>query len=314
MDVFFLFGCWNQGANCSKQQLSYFEDNRATVIKSILERRQSYQFGIVAGDNAYPSYKAGSHKVYTKSVVSKGFKMLAGLGLPLHIIYGNHDVDSQVIQEFQERVVTKYPNMQMHRFAVRDTAVARYIFLDTNTPVDIKILLHALSESKWTIVVGHEPLAAFKNKKGSSVVFSSNGESVIAALSRYRNVVYMGADVHNFQVLQANGLPIVVVGTGGAKPDPQPDMAEAVSTNQRTHLRLHATAAPFGYCSIRITPDLFECTYHQVTASETQVCNTIGVRIDLDRRIHIAAPRLARCDAPKKVRQTCDLLNIVSKT
>jgi len=78
---FFFFGCWNRD-NCSGTRLDY----RKAVITEIA--RKNYEFGIIAGDNAYARYG----KQYYMDTIDNGFDMLYDINAFKLGVIGNHDI------------------------------------------------------------------------------------------------------------------------------------------------------------------------------------------------------------------------------
>ena len=78
---FFFFGCWNRD-NCSGTRLDY----RKAVITEIA--RKNYEFGIIAGDNAYARYA----KQYYLDTIDNGFDMLYDINAFKLGVIGNHDI------------------------------------------------------------------------------------------------------------------------------------------------------------------------------------------------------------------------------
>lgn len=78
---FFFFGCWNRD-NCSGTRLDY----RKAVITDIA--RKNYEFGIIAGDNAYARYG----KQYYMDTIDNGFDMLYDINAFKLGVIGNHDI------------------------------------------------------------------------------------------------------------------------------------------------------------------------------------------------------------------------------
>ena len=92
---FFVFGCWNRD-NCSGNRLDY----RKAVIHQILEKKDYFDFGIIAGDNIYPhkkkekkedktstvDEKEKKEKKYYQSTLDYGFDLLQQLKYNTNIV------------------------------------------------------------------------------------------------------------------------------------------------------------------------------------------------------------------------------------
>ena len=256
---FFFFGCWNYD-NC-REGLDY----RKGVIDMIAKQIDRYSFGIIAGDNAY----ARDDGVYYKKTIEYGFELLRGLGLPLYDTIGNHEVvDDKVLQHerAQEllavsedmhveekdgfRIVTINTNLFSHKIKGKDKPSGDAL-------VDrFRELLKCPYEG-WTIVVGHEPLISHK-RKGSN--FKTNSlthfHRLVKAMAECPKVVYMCADVHEFQAWNLyygeKVIPMLVVGTGGAIPDIPLGVSDYTIIEKDITAKLVVTQPAYGYCEVAL--------------------------------------------------------------
>lgn len=107
----FFMGCWNRLNNNNSNSCL------KTVIYEIAHSDaiygESYDFGVVLGDNIYPDetkYESdknnkikGQTKQFTKSKMETGIAMFEELNLPLHIVLGNHDVENCLMLDIQTK-------------------------------------------------------------------------------------------------------------------------------------------------------------------------------------------------------------------
>ena len=240
---FFLFGCWNHD-NCDGN------NHRDNVLQMIEMERNSYDFGIITGDNIYPQKdKKTKEKNYYKSTFDSLKKLLKLVPkkvlekeIFLNIILGNHDIDSKCVYDNEIKILSKMKNTKLYlENKIIEKENAYYIFLNTNESELEKLKVFFVNEllqkprdpNKWFIFVGHEPLYSFKYKikKGKHPNYTELDPELIELFNNlyqfYKKMVYLCADTHNFQLINVTSnmwgnlfnIPIVVVGTGGAKLD-----------------------------------------------------------------------------------------------
>ena len=110
MPKFIHFGCWNKGG-CYLDKPSKGWNDLSSVMRNLREVSESHykpEFVVVAGDNYYPTYEANEKtgesqkKIVTKDLMS-GLECLPD-NLPVHILLGNHDVESDVIVDNNNHV------------------------------------------------------------------------------------------------------------------------------------------------------------------------------------------------------------------
>ena len=275
---FFFFGCWNydncEGLDNNRQRLDY----RKGVIDMLSKRLQDYSFGIIAGDNAY----ARSDKIYYKKTIEYGFELLRGLKKPLMDSIGNHEIVHHDVLKFQ-RAQELLAIREDCTVSISPDNTVRVITINTNlighkiTEHNVEKALKMLNDfehlikhpfSGWTIVVGHEPIITIKRKKKIEVRSVLYYNRLLESMSKCQKVVYMCADVHEFQVWNIYAtndtiIPMVVVGTGGAEPDIplQAERDYEVDISGKV-AKLVATQPAYGYCSVSVHEDKLEVKYH----------------------------------------------------
>lgn len=270
---FFFFGCWNNEQNNNGAP-------RNAVIQSLIGRND-LQFGIVAGDNVYPfktETNTGKTKDYKVSTISNGFNRLNGLQKPIDMIIGNHNVDRSQLLNLE--IIASSPNISL--FATNDIfsfGMANFVMLNTNDVDNVVTFLQELVnnktilENKWNIVVGHHPLFAIRQKKNKVKESILDRVFEIAyLLHKIPNVIYMCADVHDFQAgfLNFNRevlIPMVVSGTGGAEPEEAPLKGNKYSLQEDTMSVTYDISLkdiPYGYCEVEVSTDKLAVTYNKV--------------------------------------------------
>lgn len=269
---FFFFGCWNNEQNNNGAP-------RNAVIESLM--RSDLQFGIVAGDNVYPfktETNTGKTKDYKLSTIYNGFSRLNGLQKPIDMIIGNHNVDRSQLLNLE--ILASSPNISL--FDTNDIfsfGMANFIMLNTNDVDNVVTFLQQLInnetilENKWNIVVGHHPLFAIRQKKNKVKESILDRVFEIAGLlNMIPHVIYMCADVHDFQagILNFNDrikIPMVVSGTGGAEPEEKPLQGVSYGFKEE-HMNvtydISLKDTPYGYCEVEVSTDKLAVTYNKV--------------------------------------------------
>lgn len=251
------------------------------VIQSLV--KQSYDFGIIAGDNIYP-YKKEKNKIYYSETLTRGYNYLQRNlqnNKTKHVILGNHNVAANSIKEMEINIY-KTPFMLYTEIATCCTICFKnFIFLNTNliTPEHMNDVITTLNSQLSSLtndlpifIVGHEPLVAAKKKDGNSFVYLHGFTNIVALLFEYikkgKNIAYLCADVHNFQAISVSCgqsiLPIIVSGTGGADPDldifNESDMSSHVKAGMEIYnIEVKIKEKPYGYCIIDNSTNV---TYH----------------------------------------------------
>jgi hypothetical protein len=279
---FFFFGCWNYD-NCDPKEVpdGYRDgkqrDYRKGVIDMIRERLGQYTFGIIAGDNAYARYG----KTYYKSTIDYGFELLRGLEKKLYDAIGNHEIVATNVLEYERekgkdllaiaedctihvaggfRIITMNTNLLSHKSHDNgEGSVPRSMLMVEKVATWLKKPF-----AGWTLVVGHEPILSVKRKEQQKVKANTllGYERLLEVLSLGEQVVYMCADVHEFQAWNLVGdagksIPMIVAGTGGAIPDlpmqkvPYPFMSKEGSRERLVGTMVVSQPA-YGYCEVGV--------------------------------------------------------------
>lgn len=268
MVKFFFMGCWNKdGAP------------RNIVLNALRQdvKRHGLQVGIVAGDNVYPHKDATTDtKVYHPQTVDVGFAKLGMVPIPTKMILGNHNVKYKEILEHENHIASAQNINLYQNNEIWTVGNVTFAFVNTNEPETIPAFIakhaHAFRSSTWTLVVGHHPLVSLKGKGNKAKVsVLSNVRAIINALQDLDNVMYLCADVHNFQLgkVTLNGIevPMVVSGTGGADPDDVvPDIDEVhVKGEVEGSYKLVHQNMPYGYCIIDTSDSAISVRYKRLT-------------------------------------------------
>ena len=240
----------------------------------ITDRISRYSFGIIAGDNAY----ARDDGIYYKRTIEYGFELLRKLGKKLYDAIGNHEVVDPRVLEYERAQDLLAVRENMH---VEEKDGFRIITINTN------LFSHKIKEKSksmeddllerfadtlrcpykgWTIVVGHEPIFSYK-RKGSH--FKTNSlahfNRLIATMAQCKKVVYMCADVHEFQAwniyYEKSVIPMIVVGTGGAIPDMPLGVQDYSIIEKDSRAKLLVTQPAYGYCEVALEKDDLEVNY-----------------------------------------------------
>jgi Calcineurin-like phosphoesterase len=321
----FFYGCWNRD-DCEpghKEGLDF----RQQVIDDVKAKHKAnpFQAGIIAGDNVYPwvskNIKGKKIKTYYRSTIERGFNALKSVGVPLHFVLGNHDVEKKSILSAEKEIAKD--SLKLDIVSYTDYTNVRFIFINTNVmqqvisgtmmndptlQIDHRFshLINELetvlrnSKQKWNIIVGHDPLFGLKDKDGKDVVESYENHLVFDVIAKYstKNIIYMCADIHNFQALLVNyrgaKLPIIVCGTGGARGDNLVDVKEKHSNstikidNDKTgmaEIKVIGTKEEFGFCEIDIFPNTVNITYNQVCGpTDTYVIQSNGNYLEFQEK------------------------------
>ena len=132
---FFFFGCWNRRG--------FKDQNKCTddIVKDIKSVKDHFDFGVILGDNIYPNekekkikgdtvinqqmdpvvvhppvdsssetktdepIKVKEKKVFFDSKMEAGLASLESIGLPLHIVLGNHDIEDCKMLQYQMNLI-----------------------------------------------------------------------------------------------------------------------------------------------------------------------------------------------------------------
>lgn len=296
----FLMGCWNKNTCIEDKNL----DRREHVLSLISENTTNFDFSILLGDNIYPlknkkiktkknkkgrkktkKYMRESGEFYRNYLsLVESMTIDSPFDLKLHVILGNHDVYYDCVKRHQiDQFTTPISNIY-ERNTMFSTDLANFIFLNSNNMSEVLDYLEDLDvstlEDKWLILCAHEPLISYKPKKKRIFQKLNESKNVFEILKRIRHhkIAYFCADTHNFQVLEmiepnygnsvSNSnyfsLPIIVVGTGGAKPDSLKgieDNLEYYEENDDVHVSIIDYQDCYGYASLQITKNELRVNY-----------------------------------------------------
>ncbi len=303
----FLIGCWNKNSCKDGSKI----DNREFVLNNILRDSQEYDFGIMLGDNIYPSKKFQTKKnkkrgrktkKYTKNdeLYYRNFLELTDnitskslFDTKLHVILGNHDVFNKCVKRNQIRAFTTGISNIYEENTLVETDLANFAFLNSNNiPQMIEFLDgfdRKVLQDKWLIFCAHEPLISYKPKKKRIFQKLKNLKLLFDIIKnlKHNKVAYFCADTHNFQVLdilesdfKSNysnsnqfSLPIIVAGTGGAKPDSLKNIEENMvyyEEKEELHVSVIDYKECYGYLDLNITKDELDIKYKRCE-TENQV-------------------------------------------
>lgn len=303
----FLIGCWNKNSCKDESKI----DNRESVLNNILRDSQEYDFGIMLGDNIYPSKKFQTKKnkkrgrktkKYTKNdeLYYRHFLELTDImtsespfDTRLHVILGNHDVFNRCVKRNQiMNFTTDFSNIYEENTLV-ETDLANFAFLNSNNIPEMIEFLDSFDRSllrdKWLILCAHEPLISYKPKKKRLFQKLKKLKIIFDIIKnlKHNKIAYFCADTHNFQVIdvlesdfKSNysntnqfSLPIIVAGTGGAKPDSLKNIEENrehYEEKEDLHISVIDFKECYGYLDLNITKDELDIKYKRCD-TENQV-------------------------------------------
>lgn len=341
---FFFFGCWNYD-NCDPDEVpeGYRDgdrrDYRKGVIDMIRSRLNKYIFGIIAGDNAYARYG----KTYYKSTIDYGFDLLRGLERKLYDAIGNHEIVATKVLDYERekgkdllaiaedctvhvaggyRIITINTNLLSHKSHDNGSLVVH-----RSTSMLEKVATW-LTEPflGWTLVVGHEPILSVKQKDKQKIKSNTllGYERLLQLLSLGERVVYMCADVHEFQAWELVGenskiIPMIIAGTGGAIPDlPMRTVGYSFREGRKERLvgTMVASQPAYGYCEVGVDRDnrlvvkyipLQGCGY-KPTAVTLQI-QTDGHIIIMQEKTKRSTPK--ECLAPVMNQAICNTTDVL---
>jgi len=300
MERFFLFGCWNR-EGCEKNE------NLSKVIKKL--KTDDFDFGIIAGDNVYPIVNIDQggtkQKYYDPKISDAGYAcLMRNISKPMFWVLGNHDVDSceVALRQVQKNDVSFQKNDDKQTIVAGKlifpnnyynfvSNLANFIFIDTNlfdkdtncyAGIDWKVELDSMlnwvndvlgkSKSTWNIIVGHAPIGGFRTKGIRMLI---GYEKLLNILQRHgnKNLIYMCADIHNFQYLTIIRnefiLPVIVSGTGGALPDLKEKYSNTVEAQiDDIKLNLIQLQDSYGYVVVKMNNDNFNFVYKNISGKE----------------------------------------------
>jgi hypothetical protein len=233
------FGCWNRGC---------LSDQKA-VANNIIQNKNKFNCMIIAGDNYYKNKKNGEDL----TIIDKGYECFKGFDKDVHIILGNHDVESDAIITKQWSTFKGNWNLYLTNHQVihdNPSFIVNMLFINTNyyhydlkmkyykdVNLDDKIKI----QNKWIeqkinetiiknptkqiqhIIVGHHPLF-YKNKKVISRIIEYPQKDFLhfiknigdTLISSQRKLLYLCADEHLYQEFEIGNVKQIICGTGGA--------------------------------------------------------------------------------------------------
>ena len=238
----FLFvGCWNKRS-----------DGHDRVKHDIMTERDE-KILILGGDNAYPEKKINSTgklmKVFNTTYTKNEINSLAKPGLFKFVALGNHNIENEEILQYELNGAKKKDRgwiLPSNYYSFSYTDNYSIIVLDTNLvdeePAFNSMLLWLQTMLEYLKGLGrpyyliqHEPFLSHKTRKGgqtpNKIQSLAKGEKILEILLLHPPIFILCADTHNYQTvdIQYNSgerLHIfhqIVVGTGGAEPDPIDD-------------------------------------------------------------------------------------------
>ena len=207
MEPFLFFGCWNRDGPA-----------RDTVMTAVKESK--IRTVILGGDNIYPQ-KVGKVKTYGLETFARGAAFLADK--KVYAAIGNHNIADPTVFEAQKRLW----NISNTFYRFKHGSM-NFLVLDTNRMKNAEMMAwfaDQLAELQTSFLpyylVQHEPYASFKKGK---IQILADSAPYLRRLAVYPPRAVLCADTHNYQrgVLRVGGvvIPQIVVGTGGAEPDP----------------------------------------------------------------------------------------------
>jgi hypothetical protein len=163
---FFHFGCWNVDG-CIPQS-----SNTKQIVEHIKSQIMKYKFGIIAGDNIYPTKqktaksekskkdkegkkskegKEDKIKTFDQAILFEGIKCIKSIGIPIYTVLGNHDVEyADIIKNYSSWILSPLEQNQTKNIGMYATEPAVSVPPDTasasaviasvaNAPIQIPI-------------------------------------------------------------------------------------------------------------------------------------------------------------------------------
>ena len=336
----FLFGCWNKNQCLEGAE----HDPREEVFQLLADEHKEYDFGILLGDNIYPhkikSKKRTKRKLTLKKFLESNVRKYRDIKKitdqitndkypkNLHVILGNHDVEKKCVKQNQIRHFSSGNSSIYPKNTIFETDSAVFLFLNTNNIGELLDFLHTFNpdmmNDRWLILCGHDPIYSYKpkikKKKGKTKVrlFQKIDELkyIFGALSdiNYTKMAYVCADTHNYQLIEVGYLseeyqlafPVIVIGTGGAKPDPL-DNVEKNKTHFDDDTELHVdiidSENPYGFVEMDISGNSLDVNYKKCGSTNKA---TIFYNKKKDEIIYTIDREESECELPKP---SCQLDN-----
>lgn len=274
---FFFFGCWNKNGCASNKHLN-------KIIEYIKNNKNNYLFGIILGDNIYPN----ANRKYLTSTLYDGMNCIKQINLPLYIVLGNHDISNCKILDIETITDKNWifeKNFYSKEIKYNDVSI-KLIIIDSNLLINpliyklkkcdlsdkindnlddmLKFIDDELSNSNtydWIIMAAHHPLFNF----GSGKNIKNN--DFIKKLSNINNLIYICADLHNFQfnIIKFNHNKIyeIITGTGGGTPD-----LLTTIKNKRIDditIKMVANYEPYGFVDMLVDKNMIKFAYYKIT-------------------------------------------------
>ena len=299
---YFLVGCWNKNSCLEGNKLN----GRTEFINLLSQENKKYNFGILLGDNIYPlktkKKKKKKNKKKKKKFLEEKIKFYGKLikisknisldEKSLHVILGNHDIEKYCVLQNQIINFTNSNSNIYTKNTLLESENAIFIMLNTNNIPEIISFFQdfdtSIIKERWIIICGHEPILSYKPKKKR--IFQNIDEhslifKVISDLN-YQKIVYICADTHNYQLLEISDytnneslcLPIIVVGTGGAKPDSLKDIEQNISyydEESQLYASIIDYKEPFGFLDLEIKEHQLELKYKKCGSINSTTINYI---------------------------------------
>jgi hypothetical protein len=249
---FNLFGCWNgMNNNTLASSTSYKNSQSLPILVNMMQQYYNVfgpSFSVVLGDNFYSKNSSD-----IKTNIDTGFDLLSSIDIPYFMMFGNHDIESEQITQYQMH--KSYENMQVESngsfkfgqwilpganyiinvisphnectIVVIDTNIFfndeyMYIKSDTKTSLRkntikwIESTLKILDKNKPIFVTGHHPFFAFGHKKKAPIIQNDEMDELYDLLVKNEIKFYICADEHNFQMLYDADNDIHHIITGGS--------------------------------------------------------------------------------------------------
>ena len=233
---FLFMGCWNKEGSARDAVLDAISEDPVPLL-------------VLGGDNAYPE-KMAKKKEFILGDIMKGLD-----GLPkdklIYVGIGNHNVDEHPVTNTTDsifNVESNYPHWELpykYYCVIFEEDRQSLVFLDTNltsSHSEFKKMLNWLHKTLTFLekydyqyyVVQHEPFFSIKppksGKSGVRITGLDNAEDILDLLYDYPPIAILSADTHNYQEWDLNYdgqvFRQIVVGTGGASPDPVPSLQD----------------------------------------------------------------------------------------
>lgn len=236
---FLFMGCWNK------------EGAERNAVLAAIKKEPGEPLLVLGGDNAYPDKGKGKGpdkgKHFLYSEVKAGIRLLPDR---LLVALGNHNVDPHPVAGAPEGSTILNverdlfgPALPSPYYCVVCKDKRALVIVDTNllaedaekdTMLDwLEKTLARLKKSGHTYyLVQHEPFFSLKppKKAGLRVTQVHNGTDLLDRMAAYPPIAVLCADTHNYQEwdLTYGDMTVrqIVVGTGGASPDPVPELRD----------------------------------------------------------------------------------------